>query len=126
MADKPYHRFVDNIEQLDIFARGLYHLACVVGVADEERDVIREFLADMGEPDLMESLDKVAFAPRMLALSLDTSDLRRLFLKTGLLLIHADGVFSDEERTAIDGIAEAMGMTDALPEIEAEMKDVQL
>lgn len=123
MADKPYHRFFDNLEQLDIFARGLYHLACVDGVADEERGVIREFLDDMGEPELMESLDKVAFDPRMLALALDTTDLRRLFLKTGLLLIRADGVFNDEERTAIDAIAEAMGMTEVLPGIEDEMKD---
>ncbi len=126
MADKPYHRFFDNLEQLDIFARGLYHLACVDGVADEERGVIREFLDDMGEPELMESLDKVAFDPRMLALALDTTDLRRLFLKTGLLLIRADGVFSDEERTAIDAIAEAMGMTEVLPGIEDEMKGVEL
>jgi tellurite resistance protein len=126
MADKPYHRFFDNIEQLDIFARGLYHLACVDGVADEERVVIREFLEDMGEPELMDSLDKVAFDPRMLALTLDTTNLRRLFLKTGLLLVHADGVFSAEERVAIDLVAEALGMTDALPEIEDEMKGVSL
>ncbi len=126
MADKPYHRFFDNIEQLDIFARGLYHLATVDGVAEEEREVIREFLDDMGEPGLMDSLDKVAFDPRMLALALDTTDLRRLFLKTGLLLIHADGVFSSEERAAIDLIAATIGMTEALPDLEAEMKDVKL
>lgn len=124
MGDKPYHRFFDNIEQLDIFARGLYHLARVDGVADEERGVIREFLDDMGEPELMSSLDKVAFDSRMLALSLDTSDLRRLFIKTGLLLIYADGVFSDEERAAIDEVAGALGMTDDLPALEVEMKGV--
>lgn len=126
MADKPYRRFFDNIEQLDIFARGLFHLACVDGVVEEERVVIREFLEDMGEPDLMESLDKVAFDPRMLALALETTNLRRLFLKTGLLLVYADGVFSGEERVAIDLIAETLGLADALPDIEAEMKGVKL
>ncbi len=126
MPDKPYHRFFDNIEQLDIFVRGLYHLATVDGVADEEREVIREFLDDMGEPGLMDSLEKVTFDPRMLAFALDTTDLRRLFLKTGMLLIYADGVFSDEERTAIDSIADTLAMTDVLPEIEVEMKGVEL
>jgi|ETNmetMinimDraft_26_1059896.scaffolds.fasta_scaffold04624_2 tellurite resistance protein len=126
MADKPFRRFFDNIEQLDIFARGLFHLACVDGIVEEERAVIREFLEDMGEPDLMESLDKVAFDPRMLALALETTNLRRLFLKTGLLLVYADGVFSAEEREAIDLIAEVLGLTRALPEIESEMKDVSL
>ena len=62
----------------------------------------------------------------MLALALETTNLRRLFLKTGLLLVYADGVFSAEEREAIDLIAEVLGLTRALPEIESEMKDVSL
>jgi len=118
MADKAYHRFFENIEQLDLFARGLYYLADVDGVADEEVAVIREFLDEMGEPGLMASLDKVPFDPRMAALSFPTQHQRSLFLKTAIVLVRADGTITDAEREALQGIAGVFGMSDDLPTIE--------
>ena len=126
MADKAYHRFFENIEQLDIFARGLYHLAAVDGVADEEVEVIQEFLGEMGEPDLMDSLQKVPFDPRMAALALPTHHQKSLFLKTAVVLVRADGTISDLEREALDEVAGAMGMTEELTGIEQEMADFAL
>ena len=126
MADKAYHRFFENIEQLDLFARGLYYLAGVDGVADEEVAVIREFLGEMGEPDLMSSLDKVPFDPRMAAFALPTHHQRALFLKTAVVLVRADGTITDLERKALDEVAEAMGMTEELPGIEEQMAGVSI
>ncbi len=126
MADKAYHRFFENIEQLDIFARGLYHLAAVDGVADEEVEVIQEFLGEMGEPDLMDSLQKVPFDPRMAALALPTHHQRALFLKTAVVLVRADGTVSDLERKALDEVASVMDMTEDLPGIEAEMAEFSI
>ena len=109
MADKPYTQFFDNIEQVDIFARGLYYLSAIDGVDDTELDVIREFLTDMGEPELMETLTKVPFDVRMLALALTTRHERELFLKSAIVLIRADGIITDEERGALREVCDAFG-----------------
>lgn len=109
MADKPYQQFFDNIEQVDIFARGLYWISAIDGVDDSELDVIREFLQDMGEPALMETLTKVPFDVRMLAMSLQSRHERELFLKSAILLIRADGIITDEERGALAQVSEAFG-----------------
>ena len=126
MAGKSYERFFENIEQLDLFARGLYYLADVDGVDDSEVAVIREFLEEMGEPDLMSSLDKVPFDPRMAALSFPTQHQRALFLKTGIVLIRADGTISDQEKKALGEIAQVFGMTDDLPALEQEVAAANL
>jgi len=121
-----YHRFFENIEQLDLFARGLYYLADVDGVADEEVAVIREFLEEMGEPGLMSSLDKVTFDPRMAALSFPTRHQRALFLKTAIVLVRADGTITDAERGALTEIAGVLGMTDELPALEEAVTEAGL
>ena len=121
-----YHRFFENIEQLDLFARGLYYLADVDGVADEEVAVIREFLDEMGEPDLMSSLDKVTFDPRMAALSFPTQHQRALFLRTAIVLVRADGTITDAERGALANIADVFDMTEDLPALEEAVADAGL
>ena len=126
MADKAYHRFFENIEQLDLFARGLYYLAGVDGVADEEVAVIREFLGEMGEPDLMSSLDKVPFDPRMAALSFPTQHQRALFLRTAIVLVRADGTITDAEREALASVAGVFGMADDLPALEQTVAEAGL
>ncbi len=126
MPDKSYMQFFENIEQLDIFVRGLYHVAAVDGVAEEELQVIQKFLDAMGEPDLMESLQRVPFDPRMAALTLTTHHQRALFIKTILVLIRADGMITDEERAALDEIAVAFEMKDQLTDFEAETADASI
>lgn len=124
MASKPYQQFFDNIEQVDIFARGLYWLSAIDGVDDAELDVIKEFLADMGEPELMETLTKVPFDVRMLAKSLATRHEREMFLKTAILLIRADGIITDEERGALAQVCDAFGWeSDDLEAIESQLNE---
>jgi tellurite resistance protein len=126
MSDKPYLQFFENIEQLDIFVRGLYHVAAVDGVAEEELQVIQKFLDAMGEPDLMDSLQQVPFDPRMAALTLTTHHQRALFIKTILVLVRADGVITDEERAVLEHITDVFEMNDQLAEFEQETADATL
>ncbi len=125
MAGDAYLRFFEDIEQVDLFARGLYWLAACDGVDPSEIAVIEEFLGEMECPELIESLgkDKAAFSIQAAARSFN-SHVRRLFLKTAIVLIRADGVFSDEERACLAEVANAFGMGHQLHELESELDGV--
>lgn len=123
MTDANYLRHFDNIEQVDLFARGLYYLAGVDGIDDTEIKVIEEFLEEMDAMELMEALgqDKSTFSLPAAVQAFETTHMRAMFLKTAILLIRADGVISTEESNALNEIADAFGLRYQLPHYEEEL-----
>ncbi|MEM6992839.1 MAG: TerB family tellurite resistance protein [Myxococcota bacterium] len=100
-------------EVIDLFARGLYHLASVDGIEDKEEKLISEFLDESGAGISFASLKDSKFTPQEAALTLETTYLRRVFVRAAVALVKADGVFSDAERHAIGELADAFGMSNA-------------
>lgn len=100
-------------EVIDVFARGLYHLAAVDGIEDRERKLIGDFLEEAGSDITFDSLTNSVFSATEAAMILETTYLRRVFVRAAVALVKADGVFSDAERNAIGQIADAFGMSNA-------------
>ena len=100
-------------DEIDVFARGLYHLANVDGIDPSETDLIREFLQEAGSQLTIEDLQQTKFDARELPEALETSFLQPIFVRTAIALVKADGRFSDEERLAIGEVADALGMPNA-------------
>lgn len=100
-------------EVIDLFARGLYHLASVDGIEDKEQQLISEFLEESGAKISFESLKDTKFTAQEAALTLETTYLRRVFVRAAVALVKADGVFSDAERHAVGELADAFGMSNA-------------
>ncbi len=111
-------------DQVEIFARGLYHLASVDGIDERELTVIREFLSEAGQSSLFEQLSQRPFDLHEAHDVLETSFLRRLFIRAAIVLVRADGELSAAERTAVEGLADAFGQSDLLGELEAEVDGV--
>lgn len=108
-------------DQVDVFAEGLYQLAIVDGVDENEVKVIREFLADAGaDPGHIDGLGKSAFDMDALEWHLNTQHLRRVFIRTCWVLVKADGQVSDAERELIRQFAETVGEAEHLAELEKE------
>ncbi len=100
-------------EVIDLFARGLYHLASVDGIEEKEERLISEFLEESGTEISFDSLKDTKFTAQEAALTLETTYLRRVFVRAAVALVKADGVFSDAERHAIGELADAFGMSNA-------------
>lgn len=100
-------------EVIDVFARGLYHLASVDGMDERERKLIAEFLEETGSDLQLADLEKSAFSATEAAMILETSHIRRVFVKAAVAMVKADGVFSDAERHAIGEIADAFDLSNA-------------
>ncbi|MCB9568376.1 MAG: TerB family tellurite resistance protein [Myxococcales bacterium] len=100
-------------EEVEIFARGLYHLASVDGIAEREADLIAEFLRDTSSTLTLEDLKGTSFNPIEAAQALEASYLRRIFVKAAIALVKADGIFSDAERRALGEIADVFGLSNA-------------
>ena len=111
-------------DQIDIFARGLYHLASVDGIDASEIEVIKDFLAEVGAPEVMEGLSDRAFDLNEAYDLLETVFLRRVFIKAAIVLVRADGKLSDQERAAITEVADAFGQLPMLGELEESVSDV--
>jgi tellurite resistance protein len=91
-------------EAIEEFARGLFHIASVDGIEPREEKLIREFLAESGCKLAFEQLGDAGFSPIDAAQVLDTSYMRRVFVR-------ADGTYSDGERHLLGEIADAFGLT---------------
>ena len=108
-------------EQVDVFARGLYYLASLDGIADREADLITEFIRDTGAPISVEDLQQSSFSPIEAAQVLE-SYLRRIFLKAAFALVRADGEVGYAERRAIAELADVFGITNVdLVDLEHEV-----
>lgn len=106
-------------EQITTFAAGLYQLAVVDGVDEREVEVIREFLKEVGQEDKIGAIDRLEFDPTMLPWVLETSFLRRVFLKTCWALVKADNTVSEKERKLINTYASELGLEAELASLEA-------
>ena len=111
-------------EQVKVFARGLYHLANTDGIDEREIAVIKEFLDETGTPELMDGVTEGEFDLNEACEILDTSFLRRIFLKAAVVLVRADGEFTDAEQSAVQDVAQAFGLEEALDELFAEVDGV--
>jgi uncharacterized membrane protein YebE (DUF533 family) len=107
-------------DHADIFARGLYFLASVDGIEDREEDLIKDFLSESGATVTFDQLKDSSFSITEAAMMLETTWIRRVFIKAAIALVKADGKFSDAERHAVGEIADAFGMSNA------EFGDVEL
>lgn len=107
-------------DQAEIFARGLYWLADIDGIDDREVELIRAFLEEVGQRGLLGSLGKGAFDITAAAEALETSFLRRVFLRTAIVLLQADGEISPEELEAVRSVAIAFEQEEHLDELLQE------
>lgn len=98
-------------EVIDVFARGLYHLANVDGIDEREEKLISEFLSEAGSSLTLDELKCTEFSPIEAAMVLETSHIRRVFVKAAVAMVKADGVYSDAERHAIGELADAFDMS---------------
>jgi tellurite resistance protein len=100
-------------EVIDVFARGLFHLANVDGIDERETKLIREFLEEAGSETRYEDLKGSEFSVLEAAMVLETSHIRRVFMTAAIALVKADGVYSDAERKAIGELADAFDLSNA-------------
>ena len=114
--------------EVEVFARGLWYLATIDGEADpREEGLIKEFLDEANSDLKWDDITSGEFAPMEAANLLETTFLRRIFMKLAVALVHADGVYTDNERRGIGEFADAFGMNNAeFGELEQEGKRVNL
>ena len=106
-------------EQVDVFARGLYHVAGVDGIDESETALISDFLKEAEHPELEEGLASSSFHVAELA-ALETNFLKRVFLRACLVLVRADGVISDEEKDIVRQISAYLDLDEDFESIDAE------
>jgi tellurite resistance protein len=115
-------------QEVEVFARGLWYLATIDGEADDrEQAMIREFLEETGSDLSWAEVTRGDFAPLEAANLLETTFMRRIFMKLAVALVHADGVYTDNERHAIGEFADVFGFNNAeFGELEQAAKRVEL
>lgn len=105
-----------NHEQAALIARALFTLSRVDGHEEREGMLIKSFWMEVvGNAAI---LDMKAFEQlpdvtgEDLARGLPTKEMRRMFMKTAIMLTYADGTVSEKERAWIDTIGKALGLED--------------
>jgi tellurite resistance protein len=127
MTDEFFPQIDIRDDQAEAIARGLYAVARADGkVHEREAAMISEFFN--ATTDHAAHLAALERAPRMepanLAAILPTGDLRRLFVKSALLLAYVDGAYAPGEKKLIADYAKAMGLAaNELDLLEAQVKD---
>lgn len=112
---------------IEAFARGLYFIAAIDGIEPREADLLSNLLRETESTLTLEHLPSTEFGPQELAIALETSFLRRVFIRAAVAMVKADGRYSDGERRALGQIADAFGMSNAeFGELEQEATHVQL
>ena len=114
-------------EQAEAIARGLFAVAKADGtVHDREAAIIAEFFgstttsaADLGALARAPTIDGAT-----LKLFLPTADLRKLFIKTAVLLAYADSTYGANESKIINEYAKALEVTSKdLELLELQVKE---
>ena len=98
-------------DEIDVFARGLHHLASVDGIDPRETALIAEFLRESGAAISLDDLQGSSFSKYEAVQVLDKTYLRRIFLKTAIALVHRDGHVSLAERRALAELADTFGLS---------------
>jgi tellurite resistance protein len=114
-------------DQAEAIARGLYVVARADGkVHEREAAMISEFFnTTTDHPSHLASLERAPqITPANLAAILGSKDLRRLFLKTAILLAYVDGHYAPPEQKAIGEFAKACEVDGKeLGTLEHQVKD---
>jgi tellurite resistance protein len=115
-------------EEVEVFARGLYYLASVDDNVDpREVKLIEEFLSETGSALTLDELKARQFSIYEAVQVLETTFLRRIFVKAAIALVHSDGVYSDDERRALGQIADVFGLSNAeFGDLEQEARRTSL
>ena len=95
------------------------------------RDLRSSFVEFLNETGSELTIDLIkedpSFDPLEATQVLQTTFLRRIFLKAAVALVKADGVYSDAERHALGDIADAFGISNAeFGDLEQEATGVDL
>jgi tellurite resistance protein len=107
-------------DTIEAFARGLYYVAAVDGLEPRETDLLENLLRETESPLKLADLSSRDFGPLDVAQALETSFLRRVFIRAAVAMIKVDGRFTDGERRAL-------GMSNAeFGELEQDAARVQL
>ncbi len=110
MADDFFPEIDIRDDQAEAIARGLYAVARADGnVHEREAAMINEFFnTTTDHPSHLASLERAPqITPSNLAAILGTKDVRRLFIKTAILLAYVDGNYTAPEQKAIGEFARA-------------------
>jgi len=113
-------------DQVRAMAQGLYWLAQIDGVTEQERDLIQAFLKDGGLELKVESLAALPFSLEGLLFSLDTIFLRRTFLRSCVLLARADGTVTAQEMAELRRLAQALGIDEPLDSLVSDLHETSI
>jgi uncharacterized membrane protein YebE (DUF533 family) len=118
-----------NPIQSEAIARGLYALAKSDGVHEREAALVASFFDEVGggTQALAELERRAPITPDELAALLPDEPLRRLFLKTAVLLAWADGEVTAQEGKLLQDYARAFQIDKAVVEqLDTEVKEYLL
>jgi tellurite resistance protein len=115
-------------EQAAAMARGLYAVAHADGIHEQEAALVAAFWEEAGgsEKALHELQHHKAITSDELATALGSVELRRLFIKTALLLAFADGQVSGKESELVREFTAKLGLAGELATLEGQVKDFLL
>lgn len=115
-------------EQAAAIARGLYAVAHADGIHEQEANLIAGFWEEAGgsEHALGELKSHKPITGEELASALPSPELRRLFIKTALLLAFADGEVSAKESALVRELTAKLGLGGELGALEGQVKDFLL
>jgi tellurite resistance protein len=130
MSEDFYPEIDIREDQAEAIARGLYVVARADGkVHEREAAMITEFFNSATDhPSHMAALERAQpITPASLAAILNTKDLRRVFLKSAILLAYADGNYAAPEQKAVTEFAKAFEVDGKeLAALEHSVKDYML
>jgi uncharacterized membrane protein YebE (DUF533 family) len=118
-----------NPMQSEAIARGLYALAKSDGVHEREAALVASFFDEVGggTQALAELERRAPITPEELAATLPDETLRRLFLKTAILLAWADGEVTPQEGKLLQDYAHAFQLDKAaIEQLDTEVKEYLL
>jgi tellurite resistance protein len=109
-------------------ARGLYAVAQSDGLHEREAALIAGFWEETGgsEQSLEQLIKGAPITAAELAAALPSLELRRLFVKTALLMAFADGQVSGKESALCRDLTAQLGLSSELAALEGQVKDFLL
>jgi len=114
--------------QATAMARGLYAVAQSDGLHEREAALIGGFWEEAGgsEHALEQAVKGTPITGTELATALPSVELRRLFIKTALLMAFADGQVSGKESVLVRELTGQLGLSSELAAMEGQVKDFLL
>lgn len=115
-------------DQATAMARGLYAIAQADGLHEREAALVAGFWEEAGgsERALAELTKGEPITSAELAHAMPSVELRRLFIKTALLMAFADGAVSSKESELVREFTHKLGLAGELDALEGQVKDFLL